>query len=400
MQKIDEYQIKFITKNVYTPFLYNLTFGVLPRHIWKDITSTGFFLAEHNLKPVGSGPFKFLKLKKDKNGKVLSYQMERNENYYGDKSFIQKITFKFYADEESVIEAFNKKEVLAIGSLNPSSKDRIKKANIRSIKLPRYYAVFLNQTKSKFLANLNVRKALALSTNKGQIIRDVFNNEANIVNGPLLEEMAGYNSNIKTYGFSPDEARQVLDNDKWIDVDGDGIREKDNARAEFTLVTTDMPEFIKVAQYLKNDWREIGIALNITSLAVGELGQNYIKTREYEAILFGEILGLNPDPYSFWHSSQKKDPGLNLAMYDNRDVDKALEQARQTANQEERISNYHVFQSIIADEVPAIFLYSPNYLYPCNSIIKSAEKKIIASPNYRFNDISEWYIKTKRVWKK
>lgn len=400
MQKGDEYQIKFTTNNIYAPFLNNLTFGILPQHLWKDATPTSFFLAEYNLKPIGSGPFKFSKLKKDKGGRILTYQMERNENYYGKKPYIKKVTFKFYPDEETSIEALNKKEILAVGSISPVNKNKIKKSNIHSIKLPRYYAVFLNQTKNKALANLNIRKALALATDKGKIIRDVFNNEANVVNGPLLEGMVGYNSDAKAYSFSIEQAKQILENDQWKDADGDGIREKNNVRAEFTLVTTDLPEFLKVTDILKNNWQEIGVKVNILSLDVGQLQQEYIKPREYEAILFGEILGLNPDPYSFWHSSQKKDPGLNLAMYDNRDVDKALEQARQTTNQDERITNHRLFQSIIADEVPAVFLYSPYYLHPCNNIVKNFQEKIILSPSYRFNDINEWYIKTKRVWKK
>lgn len=400
MQKDGEYQIKFTTNNTYAPFLNNLTFGILPKHLWKDTTPTSFFLAEYNLKPIGSGPFKFSKLKKDKNGRILTYQLEQNENYYGKKPYIKKVTFKFYPDEETSIEALNKKGVLAVGSISPVNKNKIKKSNIHSIKLPRYYAVFLNQTKNKALSNLNIRKALALATDKEKIIRDVFNNEANIVNGPLLEGMVGYNPEAKTYGFSIEQAKQTLEDDKWKDIDGDGIREKNNVRAEFTLVTTDLPEFLKVTDILKSNWQEIGVKVNIVSLDVGQLQQEYIKPREYEAILFGEILGLNPDPYSFWHSSQKKDPGLNLAMYDNRDVDKALEQARQTTNQGERITNHRLFQSIIADEIPTVFLYSPYYLHPCNNVVKNFQEKIILSPSYRFNDINEWYIKTKRVWKK
>lgn len=399
LQKVDEHQIKFLTKNVYTPFLNNLTFGILPQHIWKDATPSSFFLTEHNLKPVGSGPFKFSKLKKDKNGHILWYQLTRNDTYYDKKPYFDKVTFKFYADEDSLLQAFNKKEILGISSISPASKDTIKNADIHSIKLPRYYAVFMNQTKNKALANMSIRKALAFGTDRNKIIREAFHNEASIVNGPLLEEMVGYNPDAKKYDFSPEQARQMLDQDNWKDVDSDGTREKDGVRAEFTLVTTDLPEFLKVAEIIKNDWQDIGIKVNILSLSVGELQQNHIKPREYEAILFGEILGLNPDPYSFWHSSQKKDPGLNLAIYDNRDVDKALEQARQTTNQEERIAQYRLFQSIVAEEVPAVFLYSPYYIHPCNKIVKNIPDKIIASPSYRFVDINEWYIKTKRVWK-
>lgn len=400
IQKVDEYEIKFITKNVYSPFLNNLTFGILPRHIWKETSPTNFFLAERNLKPIGGGPYKFSRLKKDRNGQILEYELIRNEHYYNKTPYIKKVVFKFYQDEESLINGFNKKKILAINSIRPENKDRLQKADIHSIRLPRYYAVFFNQTKNKALANFNIRKAMALGTDKSKIIREVFNNEATAINGPILPWMIGYNDDAKKYDFSVEQAKQTLESSSWKDIDNDGVREKDNIRAEFTLVTTDLPEFIKITEILQNNWKEIGVKANILTLAVGELQQNYIKPREYEAILFGEILGLNPDPYSFWHSSQKKDPGLNLAMYDNRDVDKTLEVARQTADEQERINQYRLFQSIIADEVPALFLYSPNYLHPCSKIVKNIQEKIISSPSYRFNDINEWYINTKKIWKK
>lgn len=399
IQKVDEYQVKFTTKNVYTPFLNNLTFGILPQHILKDASASNFPLAEFNLKPIGNGPYKFSKLKKDRDGHILSYTLEQNSNYHGNKPYIEKIVFKFYQNEESLIDAFNKKEIHGIHSISPSSKDKLQNAEFHSIKLPRYYAVFLNQTKSKALADMNIRKALALATDKEKISKEIFSGEAAIVHNPILEGMNGYNPGIKVYNFSLDEAKKMLDEKGWKDIDNDNVREKDNVRAEFTVVTSDLPEFLKTAEILKNSWQEIGIKANILPLNVGDLQQNYIKPREYEAILFGEILSLNPDPYSFWHSSEKKDPGLNLAMYDNRDVDKALEQARQVSDTE-RASHYQVFQSIIAEEVPAIFLYSPNYIHPCNQQVKDFDVKIIASPPYLFSNITEWYTETKRVWKK
>lgn len=399
IEKVSDHQINFITKNVYSPFLNNLTFGILPQHIWRDVTPTNFQLVEYNLKPVGSGPFKFSKLKKDRSGHISSYELERNENYYAKKPYLEKVIFKFYPDENSSIEAFNKKEIMGIQSVSPTNRSKIQQVNIHTIRLPRYYAVFLNQTKNKALADIAIRKALLIATDKKKIVEEVFNNEADIVNGPILDGMPGYNPNTKTYEFSIDEARKLLEEKGWTDVDGDNVREKDSVRAEFTIVTSNLPEFVKTAEILENSWKEIGVKANMKFLEVGELQQDYIKPREYEAILFGEVLGLNPDPYSFWHSSEKKDPGLNLAMYDNRDVDKALETARQTKNEEERIAGYQLFQNIIAEEVPAIFLYSPNYLNPRVEVIKNSGVKVIASPAYRFSDIADWYTLTKRVWK-
>ena len=135
------------------------------------------------------------------------------------------------------------------------------------------------------------------------------------------------------------------------------------------------------------------------TLEAGEIQQDHIRPREYEALLFGEVLNYDPDPFAFWHSSQKKDPGLNLALYDNSEVDTLLEEARKTADQNARIEKYQKFQELLVDDIPAIFLYSPHYLYVHNKSVRGAEIDNIIIPSNRFNGIENWFVKTKRVRK-
>ena len=124
-----------------------------------------------------------------------------------------------------------------------------------------------------------------------------------------------------------------------------------------------------------------------------------VRPREYDAVLFGQVLGLDPDPYAFWHSSQKRDPGLNLALYHNPKVDKLLEEARQTSSEEERKKKLGEFQKFVVDDIPAVFLFSPRYTYYISGQIMGIPTRIIATPAERFGGIAEWYVKTKRVWR-
>ena len=116
-------------------------------------------------------------------------------------------------------------------------------------------------------------------------------------------------------------------------------------------------------------------------------------------LLFGEILSLDPDPFTLWHSSQKRDPGLNLTLYGSKETDTLLEDARKTLNPSERIKKYQDFQKLIVEEMPALFLYSPYYLYAHTKKINGFENKIIATPSDRFFNIEHWYIDTRRVWR-
>ena len=102
-----------------------------------------------------------------------------------------------------------------------------------------------------------------------------------------------------------------------------------------------------------------------------------IRPRQYQALLFGEVLSLNPDPFSFWHSTQRRDPGLNLALYNNKKVDGLLESARQENDPNKRIKSYEAFQKIIMQDIPAIFLYSPNYIYAVSGKLKVLTPKLL-----------------------
>ncbi|MFA7169876.1 MAG: peptide ABC transporter substrate-binding protein [Candidatus Paceibacterota bacterium] len=399
-EKVDDYTINFILKNTYSPFLNNLTFGILPQHLWEQISANEFPLSELNFQPVGSGPYKFDSFTKDKNGKILSIGLVANPDYYDHESYIDKITFKFYTSEEDAISAFNRKEVKGINYLSPSNLEKIveiENKNVYRLSIPRYYAVFFNQTQSKALSDSTVRLALSYAIDKDKIIEDVLKGEGQKIETPIPSQLLGYNPATKIYDFAKEHAQNILTEAGWIDGDGDGIREKGDEKLSFTLVATDWTDIAATATELQAMWKEIGAEVKIET--TDNIQEDYIKTRSYQAILFGEILNYDPDPFAFWHSSQKKDPGLNLSLYDNPDVDKILEEARKETDPNVRAQKYQEFQNLVVDSVPAIFLYSPNYIYLQDKSVKDINAQNIITPSDRFNNVEDWYIKTKRVSK-
>ena len=167
----------------------------------------------------------------------------------------------------------------------------------------------------------------------------------------------------------------------------------------FTLTTVNQQTLIETASILKAQWESLGIKIEIKIVDNPTLTEEIIRPRDYELILLGQGLEMIIDPFPFWHSSQTKDPGLNLALYENKEADKLLEEARQTLDQEKRTAALEKFQNILIEDAPAIFLYSPDYLYLVSEEIKGISVKIITDPSKRFSGIEEWYIKTKRAWK-
>lgn len=405
IEKIDEFTIKFKLNNVYVNFLHNLTISIMPRHLWAGISASNFPLAQYNLKPIGSGPYKFKEFNKNEDGNIESMKFVYNENYYlTEGPFIKKLNIFFYRNQDSLIKAYQKRQIDGLSFLSPQNELEVRNSiNIHNINLPIYYSVFFNQTKSKPLADRNVRLALSYATNKEEIIEKVLNGKGEQVNSPLLSNWPNYTSEIDIYDFALEHAQNILEENGWKDTDEDGIRQKtindEDTKLEINLVASDWPEFEQTAEILKEQWGKIGAQVNLEIIESIDIQQEYLRPRNYQALLFGEVLGADPDPFAFWHSTQKKDPGLNVAFYENKEVDKLLEDARQTIEQEKRTEKYAEFQKILIEDVPAVFLYSPTYLYPVNKKIKGIEIEKLAQPSFRFSQIENWYINTKRVWK-
>jgi len=169
---------------------------------------------------------------------------------------------------------------------------------------------------------------------------------------------------------------------------------------KFTLKTVDEPLLVKTASLLKSQWEKIGADVEIETFEISTFKREILPRRDYEALLFGELLGQIPDPYPFWHSSQTKDPGLNLSLYENQKCDKLLVAARQNLDEKGREEKLVELQEIIIEDIPAIFLFNPNYIYYISPEIKGVKNNlVIADPSKRFSDVENWYIMTKRVIK-
>ena len=399
--KQEDRTVTFTLKNPYSGFIHNLTVGILPKHIWESITSETFTLAERNLSPIGSGPYQFGDLQKDSAGNIVSYELRASRTYFLGEPHISKMTFHFYPDEETLIAAYNKKEIMGIHNVLPRSSDAIapeRSTAFYELHVPRYFAIFLNRSKSVPLAAREVREALSAATDRSTIVDIILKQRGSALRSPFTSFMDGYADDRQQPDFDRERANRILDENGWERKE-DGIRQKNDVRLSFTITTADWPELTDTAALLKEQWQEIGAAVEIQALSITDLQQNEIRPREYDALLFGQVTHFFPDPYFFWHSSQKLDPGLNLAVLNHKDVDATLDQLRLEHDQERRRALYGDFQKFLAEDVPAIFLYSPSYVYVMTTKVKGVTLNNINAPQYRFAHVHEWYLKTRRVMK-
>lgn len=398
---VDDKTLKFTLDEAYAPFLGMLTFGILPEHLWYNIPAQSANLAEYNIKPIGSGPFKFKSLTKDKSGGIKVYTLVSNENFYGKKPYLEKLIFKFYSDYDSAATALLNQNIEAISFLPEETEASLQSKKIikYSLSLPQYTAIFFDQKNNEFLKDAVVRKALALAIDKNKIVNEALGGKAEVIDGPILPGYVGYSPDLKKIAFDQGFAKDNLEKAGYKLAEGETFRKKGDKVLKIVLTTVDRPEYNRVADIIKTNWEEIGVQVELNTIPSTKIQREIIKPRAYESLMLGTILGFDPDPYPFWHSSQIEDPGLNLSLYANRNIDKLLEEARQTDKAEERAKKYLDFQNILADDIPAIFLYSPRYTYVVSAEVLGVDVARISVPSDRFAGISNWYKETKRQWK-
>lgn len=397
-EKIDEKNVKLVLPNAYSPFVENFTFKILPKHIFEGTEPHNFFSgSKENI--ISSGSFKIRIIEKDEDGEIKKIILEPNPNYYQKKPYISELELFFVKDKTELLKL--KEEVTILTDISPKEKEKIKKYfTIYSFYSTRSFALFLNQ-KNKILSQKEVREALALATPKKEIIDGVFEGEARQVDTPLLPENK-VGGDFKKYDFNLDEAKKKLDEAGWK-VGSDGVREKvleeggQALKLEINLITVKQPELVETANIVQQKWQEIGAKLNIQDLEGEKLRQDYLTERKYDILLLGAPLNFIYDPSSFWFSTQKNYPGLNFSLYESKETDDIIKNILKEFNEEKRQQLLQSFQAKLTEDIPAIFLFSPNYLYAIKEEIKGLNGKYILNPSKRFIGIEEWYIKEKRV---
>ena len=404
--KVDEKTVVFTLKRSYAPFIYNLTTGILPKHIWNNVTNDEFSFSQFNTLPVGSGPYEVERVERNEGGIPDYYKLKPSSGTMGRKPYIKNLVFHFYPSETALLKAYDGGEIDAVSGITPENMPKIGSSQIIDSPLPRIFAVFWNQNRSKVLQDKEVRRALDLAAPKERIVENVLGGYGYAIDGPIPAGIYDWSS-IKKSEETDEErlarARQILSKDGWVLDLEDGVLEKKSGSANITLSfsisTGDAPELRQVAEELKSAWERLGAKVEILVFETGDLNQNVIRPRQFEGLLFGEVVGREADVYPFWHSSQRNDPGLNIALYANTKADKFLENARSTKDKDVAEKDYLAFQKEVQADLPAVFLYTPSFLYVLPDSVKAVRLGPLAQAPDRFLGIRDWYIETDLVWK-
>jgi peptide/nickel transport system substrate-binding protein len=407
VEAVDDKTVLFHLKKPYVPFIENLSHGILPKHIWQNVTEDEFSFSQFNVLPVGSGLYKIHTVERNSGGIPDYYDLELADNEPGQGPYVSHLIFRFYPSEVDLLEAYSNGEIESMSGISPERAKILKSngAEILSAPLPRIFGVFFNESQSKVLLDKTVRTALNMSAPRENIVNEVLNGYGTVIDSPLppgLYSWVGQNIDRASIEERIAAGQELLSKNGWVVNPETGVLEKksktDTLTLSFSISTGDTPELKAVAEKLKASWEQLGAKIEIQVYGTGDLNQNVIRPRRYDALLFGEVVGRDADLYPFWHSSQRNDPGLNIALYANSKVDKLLEDARSATDLSKREAAYKAFDQELRNDLPAVFLYSPNFLYVVPEKLHRASLGNLSTPQDRFLGIRDWYIETNRVW--
>ncbi len=422
--KIDDKTIQFNLKQPYASFLENTTIGIMPRHLWQG---SPVELNNTNINPIGSGPYKVTGMNKLASGIINSYDLASFKDFALGAPYIDTIHLHFYDSEDALIKGLRNNEVDQISSITPLNAELLRKEGYRieSTILPRVFGLFFNQNSNRIFIDKTVVSAIDQAIDKDEIIREVLAGHGVAIDDPIPPNMLQYQK--VTNGTKTDRSEVIqkvqasLAKAGWV-KNADGFLEKTtqekkvttkNSKGktvtmggkkttsvlEFSISTSDAPELANTALIIQKNLAEVGIKVDIQTFEVGSLNQEVIRPRKYDALLFGEIINNESDLFAFWHSSQRKDPGLNVALYTNANVDKILEDAFITINRDARTKKYIQFEDEIRKDMPAVFLYTPDFIYVVSKDLGGLSLDHITFPSNRFLDVYKWYTEKYGVWK-
>lgn len=373
---LNDRAIKLSIPSSYGNFLANTTIGLLPKHKLENVPASSLKSYEFNQQPVGSGPYKVGLIKADSS----LIELEANQLYYIRSPYIKKIEFLLYPDQAKALEGLIKRQVNGLGQVlaqDVDTAEKIKGVNLYKLGLPAYVGAFFN-LKNQTLQNSELRKALAYSVDRNKIINESLEGQGVASYYPIPAGFAGFNPSATKYLYDKQKAKDITDKIKDV--------------PRLRLVTLDNETYKSIAEKLASDWNDIGIKTEIILANPTDLQQNFIRSRNYDILLFGQNIGIDSDVYSFWHSSQIDDPGLNISYYKNTNADRLLESGRLAKDPKFKSNQYAGFIDIWSKDLPAIILYNPYYNYAQSDIVKGFKAKKISEPSNRFYNIYDWYL--------
>jgi peptide/nickel transport system substrate-binding protein len=389
------------------PFTFRVTYGrpfapalaswgmaMLPAHLLegKDITKSPL-----SRNPVGTGPYRFKEWVAGQ--KVI---LESFPGYFEGRPYIDRYVYRIIPDTSTMYMEL-KAGGLDMMPLTPVQYRRQTdtdefRARFNRYRYPASSYVYLGYNlRNPLFTDKRVRQAITCAISKDEIVQGVLLGMGQVANGPFKPGTWAHNPKGKDFGYNPERARALLAEAGWKKRSSDGILIKDGKPFRFTVLTNQgNDQRLKTAQIIQQRLKSIGIEVKIRVLEWASFITHFIDKGNFEAIILGWTITPDPDIFDVWHSSKTGPKELNFIGFKNAEVDRFIEEGRNTFDVGKRKECYYRIQEILAEEQPYTFLYVPDALPVVSARFRGIEP---AAAGISYNFI-RWYVpKSEQVFK-
>lgn len=390
--------VVFSLPNTLSSFPYALTNGIVPAHLLKKIPAQQLRSADFNVKPIGTGPFmwKFVEVTgADSTLRQQRISLAPFNHYWAGKPKLDGFSILTFNDDQRLIDAFKSKQINAISGFETLPDELIGDKSIQTYTTPLTSEVmsFFNNSRP-LLSDVSIRRALVSGVDRRQIV-PLLPYTVNPLNSPLLPGQVGYTPSVTQLAYNPAQANQLLDQAGWVRGPG-GQRIKDGKQLALSLSSQDTEIYSRVAKFLQNQWGALGIKVVVHYYSSDDLQSVIISNHDYDILLYGINIGVDPDVFAYWDSSQASAGSqghLNLSEYKSTVADQALEAGRTRLDPAVRAVKYTTFATTWSQDAPALALYQPRFLYITHGPVFGYERKSANGAVDRFYNVSNWMIR-------
>jgi peptide/nickel transport system substrate-binding protein len=403
---VDDATLTFTLPSPLASFPYSLTNGIVPKHIlggtaMADMRSVSF----NSTRPVGSGPFQWQAVELSggsAENREEHVALKAFDNYHFGKPKLNSFVIRTFREPTKLIRSLEKQEVMGVAGLTQIPRELAGNDSVRVYNLPLAAAVMtFFRTQDGVLSDARVRQALVRATNTDNIISSL-GYSTRPVRQPFLQGQLGYNANYYQALYNPAEANGMLDAAGWV-IGKDGVRHnKDGVPLTVSLYYLAGGEYAQVAKKLFSQWKAVGVNVLLTSQSEADFRTVLSQApspsyQSYDALLYGISIGVDPDVYVYWDSSQidlRSPTRLNFSEYKSVAADQSLESGRTRLDPALRTAKYLPFLQAWQADAPALGLYQPRFLYLTHGPVYGLSEHTINSDAQRFSNVWDWEIRT------
>lgn len=399
----DARTVVFTLPNSLAAFPYNLTNGIVPEHLLGKVPMDELRTVDFNtVHPIGAGPFKWQAVQVSGGNPTNAQEQVALipfANYANGAPKLKEFIVHAFANPQQLVSAYTGHQLTAAAGLTsvPPAAAADKSNQTHNLLLTAGTYVFFN-TSNGVLSNAKVRQALVLASDPESIIARL-GFQTRQVKGPFLSGQLGYDASLLQTTGKLADARALLDQDGWVAGAG-GTRAKAGQPLTFSIVAIDTPENRLVTHALQQQWKPLGVKVNITLQTSENFTTNLADHSSYNAILYGVSIGVDPDVFAYWDSSQTSllsPTHLNLSEYKSSTADSALEAGRTRLDPALRVVKYKPFLQAWQQDAPALGLYQPRYIYLTHGKVYGLNDHSLNSGTDRFTNVQNWMVHTAKV---